>query len=402
MKKLTRQELYDLLWTRPTTDVARELGVSDVWIGKVCRRAGIPKPPPGYWRQVTSGRVVKRVPLPPALPLATPDMYVLGDGSRAGNSSRLSWKPPSSDDEPLPPPPDPPVFLETPEDIRLRAESLVAGLRLAESLDTPHPATVKLLEGDERRVGRADFWPSWGPRYRHASGQLLLGALNKLFFAFTRLGGQVSVYGRVNQSITVTVLGQGLPLGAIDFGWSGTQVETRYKPQGRFGLYWGYDTEDRIRPSRLKHYRECNALTKGVLRSFIAESAVIAHQYNRADEEHAYRFVMQCRDKVLHDRELRRMEAVRRREEELQALRQERQNLIDDAVARIERTDRLRELVRTLDQAVAGFDGPVAGYERWRGWALRVIEETDPRRMSSAEVSGWVAAFRMDEGQAPD
>lgn len=402
MKKLTRQELYDLLWTRPTTDVAKELGVSDVWIGKVCRRAGIPKPPPGYWRQVTSGRVVKRIPLPTALPLATPDMIVLGNGRYASYASRLKWKPPSSDDEPLPPPPDPPVFAETLEEIRLRAESLVAGLRFAESLDTPHPATVKLLEGDERRVGRADFWPSWGPRYRHASGQVLLGALNKLFFAFTRLGGEVSVHGRVNQSITVTVLGQGLPLGAIDFGWSGTQVEARYKPQGRFGLYWGYDTEERIRPSRLKHYRECNALTKEVLRSFIAESIVIAHQYNRAEDQHVYEYVMQRRQEILHDREQRRMEAVRRREEELQALRQKRQNLIDDAVARIERTDRLCELLRTLDEAVARFDVPVAGYDRWRGWALRVIEKTDPRRMSPADMSGWIAEFRLDEEQAAD
>jgi hypothetical protein len=400
MKKLTRQELYDLLWTRPTTDVARELGVSDVWIGKVCRRAGIPKPPPGYWRQVTSGRVVKRIPLPTALPLATPDMILLGNGRYASYASRLKWKPPSSDDEPLPATPDPPVFAETLEEIRLNAESLVARLRFAERLNNPHPATVKLLEGDERRAKRTAYWPSWGPRFRHASGEALLGALNKLFFAFARLGGAVSVHGSVNQSITVTVLGQGLPLGVIDYGWSGTLVDTKHKPQGRFGLYWGYDHEERVRPSKLKHYRECSALTKEVLRSFIAESIVIAHQYNRAEVRHVYEYVMQRRQELLRDREQRRMEAVRRREEELQALRQKRQNLIDDAVARIEKTDRLRELVRTLDQAFAVSDGPVAGYDRWRTWALRVIEEDDPRRMSPSEVSGWVAQFCLDEEQA--
>ena len=401
MKKLTRQELYDLLWTRPTTDVARELGVSDVWIGKVCRRASIPKPPPGYWRKVTSGKVVKRISLPPALPLSTPDMYVLGDGKRASYASRLNWTPPLSDDEPLPPPPDPPVVPETLDDVRLRAEALVAGLRLVEKLDALHPATIKLLAGDERRAGRTAYWPSMGPRFRHPSGQGLLSALNKLFFAYARRGGEVSVYGSVNQSITVTVLGQGLPLGVIDYGWSGTLVETRYKPQGRFGLYWGYDAEERVRPSKLKHYRECNTLSKEVLRSFMAESIVIAQQYNRADERHAYDYVMEQRQQIVRGREKRRMEAVHRRDEELRALRQKRQDLIDDAILRIERTDRLRQLVRTLDQTVVGSDGSVAGYDRWRTWALRVIEDTDPRRMSPSGLAEWVAEFCLEEQQTP-
>jgi hypothetical protein len=82
-------------------------------------------------------------------------------------------------------------------------------------------------------------------------------------------------------------------------------------------------------------------------------------------------------------------------------LRQKRQELIDDAVLRIERTDRLRELVRTLDQTVEGTDGPVAGYDRWRTWALRVIEDTDPRRMFPSDLAEWVAEFCLEEQQTP-
>ncbi len=34
---LSRQELYDLVWSKPMTHVSKELGVSDVMLGKLCR-----------------------------------------------------------------------------------------------------------------------------------------------------------------------------------------------------------------------------------------------------------------------------------------------------------------------------------------------------------------------------
>jgi hypothetical protein len=40
---LTRQQVYDMIWSRPMRDVARELGFSDVGLKKLCRR-GIPTP----------------------------------------------------------------------------------------------------------------------------------------------------------------------------------------------------------------------------------------------------------------------------------------------------------------------------------------------------------------------
>ena len=37
--KFNRQALYDLLWSKPKTVVAAELGLSDVGLGKICREA---------------------------------------------------------------------------------------------------------------------------------------------------------------------------------------------------------------------------------------------------------------------------------------------------------------------------------------------------------------------------
>ncbi|ODB85285.1 hypothetical protein A3195_16940 [Candidatus Thiodiazotropha endoloripes] len=63
-KALSREELFALIWERPTTEVAHELGISDVALGKLCRQLQVPKPPRGYWARVASGRTPKRPPLP--------------------------------------------------------------------------------------------------------------------------------------------------------------------------------------------------------------------------------------------------------------------------------------------------------------------------------------------------
>ena len=48
--QFTRQELYDLVWTKPVTKLAPEFGISDVGLGKICRRHIIPLPPRGDYR----------------------------------------------------------------------------------------------------------------------------------------------------------------------------------------------------------------------------------------------------------------------------------------------------------------------------------------------------------------
>ena len=48
------EEMKKLLWEKPTTQVAKELGVSDVSISKFCKKFEIDKPPRGYWNKIKS------------------------------------------------------------------------------------------------------------------------------------------------------------------------------------------------------------------------------------------------------------------------------------------------------------------------------------------------------------
>src|SRR5215510_2724877 len=65
---ITREILYDRVWTTPTTKLAKELGISDVALGKICKKLNVPKPPPGMWRRVELGHRIKNPSLPASKP----------------------------------------------------------------------------------------------------------------------------------------------------------------------------------------------------------------------------------------------------------------------------------------------------------------------------------------------
>jgi hypothetical protein len=63
---LTRQELYERVWTTPMTQLALEYGLSDNGLRKICIRHDIPLPKRGYWAKKQYGKPIKRKPLKPA------------------------------------------------------------------------------------------------------------------------------------------------------------------------------------------------------------------------------------------------------------------------------------------------------------------------------------------------
>src|ERR1700704_2520660 len=64
--ELTREQLYEKVWSAPTTQVAAELGISDVALAKRCKKLNVPKPSLGYWAKVAAGQKPAKVPLPSA------------------------------------------------------------------------------------------------------------------------------------------------------------------------------------------------------------------------------------------------------------------------------------------------------------------------------------------------
>ncbi|MEY9344172.1 hypothetical protein ABIF16_000020 [Bradyrhizobium elkanii] len=61
-QELTRRTMYDLVWSRPMTKVAEDLGISDVALKKICDKHRVPTPPRGYWAKRVAGKPTKQIP----------------------------------------------------------------------------------------------------------------------------------------------------------------------------------------------------------------------------------------------------------------------------------------------------------------------------------------------------
>lgn len=55
-----RDELFKRVWDTPMARLAREFGLSDVGLAKICKRMGIPRPPRGYWARLEAGKVTQK------------------------------------------------------------------------------------------------------------------------------------------------------------------------------------------------------------------------------------------------------------------------------------------------------------------------------------------------------
>lgn len=60
---ISREELYTLVWSMSTVEVAKYLGVSDVAVAKRCKLLNVPKPPRGYWNKIKAGQQINITPL---------------------------------------------------------------------------------------------------------------------------------------------------------------------------------------------------------------------------------------------------------------------------------------------------------------------------------------------------
>lgn len=52
---ITREDLERLVWSKPTIELAKDFGVSNVAIAKRCKKLGVIKPEPGFWAKVNAG-----------------------------------------------------------------------------------------------------------------------------------------------------------------------------------------------------------------------------------------------------------------------------------------------------------------------------------------------------------
>jgi len=64
VNKLTRLELYNLVWSKPMITLAKEFNLSDNGLRKICKKNDIPMPNVGYWAKVKFRKKTSKIILP--------------------------------------------------------------------------------------------------------------------------------------------------------------------------------------------------------------------------------------------------------------------------------------------------------------------------------------------------
>ena len=61
---VSREELYELVWSTPMTKVAAKFSVSGSYMAPVCSILNVPRPERGYWARLEFGKAAARPDLP--------------------------------------------------------------------------------------------------------------------------------------------------------------------------------------------------------------------------------------------------------------------------------------------------------------------------------------------------
>jgi hypothetical protein len=64
-RRVTREELYRMVWDKPMIRLAEEFGITGNGLAKACDRLDVPYPPRGHWAKKEAGKPVVTFKLPP-------------------------------------------------------------------------------------------------------------------------------------------------------------------------------------------------------------------------------------------------------------------------------------------------------------------------------------------------
>lgn len=387
-RTLTRQEMYDLVWSKPMTQLALEFDISDVGLRKICKAAKVPTPGIGYWAKLANGKAVAKMELPTLYPFQSQLVYIGG-----GSPNRYGYidEPDRTDEEwavlELPPPP---VFPETLEEIRPQIERLVPLIAIPKKMGKPHSIASRLLAYDADIAKERHYW--YKPKYQHPNGQKLINALNSFFIYFESLGFLVKINGPRSQALSVNMDGKYHFFRFVCFD-DGNHF---YRKKGGSGMTYGFSwTGNQERMSENSDYREYSEITPEVLRALAIELLMDIEERKRSSVEWAHqRLVHKKRDAIQRIEEKRTKAAIRRRKDTEQLI-EKRMELMRQALNDMKKAEKMQELITALVDKSKATSKKIPGFKKWRSWAVHQVNSMEPRNMSVKRAGRWIKKFNL-------
>jgi hypothetical protein len=381
-KEFTRQELYDLVWSKPISKLAPEIGVSGVAIAKACDRADIPVPPRGYWARKAFGKSVVRA----TLPVRPPGMR---DQVRIGGHSYWYYGPQLSDDDLLGPIPPEPEFERLIEDVQRSVEASLRKIRVPQVLEHPHPAVARVLKYDADRADKAREYRStsswYAPRYDTPIQRRRLRLASALFLGVASCGCRTDLSGGEPhdgqaRDFTVHVGDQHVRvrLAVVERKHrtgKGAEAKTAVEKRIRISLNPG---DDRRPDERFWEDGESRLETR------LQEIAVAIIVRGEADYRdgvlRSYAWRIERRAALIEKRRKEKEEAERLERERLAELERRRvERLLGEAEA-LRKAEAIRRYVAQARERNASLREPMPSedLDAWAGWALAQADRIDP------------------------
>lgn len=353
--RVSREELYAMVWSTPVTILSQKYGLSDVGFAKICRKLKVPLPPRGSWEKLRRGYKVKKPPLyKPSKD--TPLFYVIGKRPTVEPSLKVG---------------EPEEIISR---IRKEAESICAfGDEISKGqLDEKGPFRMYTAEYLEFNVS-----PELEKR--------AVFILNTVIYGVLKYGGKITSLAPGHQGVinTLSFFDEELRFSIIEEVFSydyipnrkevkkhprGTFPQRRYESTGKLRLCFSHPSS-RYVPIRQTWSDQTDKKVEKLVPNFLiaAVKAAVHIRDQRREEEERER--------------LRKIEQQRLKEIETQKeLERRKIQLLEEQAVKWDKADRLKKLIKHIEEQAADRhpSGIPVELVSWLEWAKDYAEKIDP------------------------
>lgn len=364
---LTREQLYDLVWSEPMQHLAKQIGISDVAIAKHCRKLGVPVPERGYWNKLQAGKPVTKAALPER-DLVTINRVTISGTLTPALRGRIKGEPGMAE-----------ASAESIEALTERLRKRLGRVAVPRDFSRAHPAIATLLQKDEKlrqEAAKSPYRFPWDqPKFDAPFERRRLLFLNGLFLGFAKVGGRGWMRGNDARELAIYMGDSSVSfeLGGLPQGKSTGRVAPASK--GREVLCLTIPTAHQAAPGISFSWRdEDGRRLEQQLADIIIGMAVAGEHLQRKwlEEQAAWR--RKREEEAAREEERRKAEEQRRERERVAALEKARRDALRrDAKAWREAND-IRAYVEALRTASDSSDT----MESWARWALNEADKIDP------------------------
>jgi hypothetical protein len=393
---LTREELYDQVWTTPGNRLAKNMGTSCPALKELCEKLQVPRPDGSYWTRAKMGQIMERDPLPPIADERANEIASIKEGPRVPDSR-----------------PD----AEAASEAARQRESRIA---FSKMLKNSHPLikSTKLIFEQEWAYDIFGLSKPTGDRCLSicVSRPLVHRALrimNAVLKGVRKLGHEIEIASDLRYQQTRVVIGE-IKVN-ISIREHTTRSERPLTPEEQKGprdlirdrwfsdptgvLFFAVGEENKKWRDRAKtplEDRQINIVTE-ILRQ--AERARIAareweEQKPQREEDEHQAVIRRAEEKAVYDRNYRISEAAR-----LQVKN------FESAAESWARSEALRKFLAACESEIVETRGPIAPHSpeaKWLAWAARHIDKIDPLKVCfTAHEIAAREALEAEAAKAP-